>query len=289
MELYSWLLYSVGYLFVGVFYLWIAKKVFDFLTPYSVNVHLTEKDNPAIGILLSGYLLGVLAVLCSLYYGETSQPTIETFQNEMIEIAIFGSIGFAVLFIAGIINDKLILNQFCNRKEIVEKHNKAVAMIMAASYIGSGLVVAGSLRGSPDIQTALGVFAIGQVAVVIFALIYQLVTKYDDQKEIGENQNVPAAMAFSGNIIAFSMILMQGASISPEEALMWTWTDRLYQLGYYAGAGVVLLVIARFVADHIFLPKVNISDEIVKDRNLNAGLIEFALVFAVGAILLFSL
>jgi len=47
-----WVLYSTGYLIVAIVFLLLAKKMFDLLTPYSLNVQLTAKDNPAVGLLL---------------------------------------------------------------------------------------------------------------------------------------------------------------------------------------------------------------------------------------------
>ena len=54
-EIY-WVLYSAGYLLFAVIFLLFAKKLFDGLTSYSVNTQLTAKDNPAVGLLLSGFL-----------------------------------------------------------------------------------------------------------------------------------------------------------------------------------------------------------------------------------------
>ena len=39
METLAWILYSAGYLAVGVLMLFLAKKIFDILTPYSVKCH----------------------------------------------------------------------------------------------------------------------------------------------------------------------------------------------------------------------------------------------------------
>ena len=63
----AWFLYSTGYLVVGVVVLFIAKKLFDLATPFKVDRQLTEKDNPAVGILMAGFLIGMTAVLCGLY------------------------------------------------------------------------------------------------------------------------------------------------------------------------------------------------------------------------------
>ncbi|MHC4863141.1 MAG: DUF350 domain-containing protein, partial [Planctomycetota bacterium] len=285
-----WFLYSAGYLVLAVAFLLLAKKLFDLLTPYSVTVQLTEKDNPAVGVLLTGFLLGVAAVICGVFVGEgPDQPSLTVFVDEIVQVVVYGIFGVCLLFWAGIINDKVVLRKFSNRKEIIESRNSAVAVIVAATYIGSGLVIAGAIQGSAHIVAVLVCFLVGQVALVGFAIVYQAATPYDDQKELGEGKNVAAGIAFGGSLLAFSLILMKGLTVRFEEVEEWTWSDRLVNFAYYAVAGCVLLVLARIVVDRLFLPKAKLSKEIVQDRNLNAGLIEAALAGAIGATLVFCL
>jgi uncharacterized membrane protein YjfL (UPF0719 family) len=277
-----WVLYSAGYLVFAIVFLWVAKKLFDLATPFSVNVQLTEKDNTAVGILMAGFLLGVTAIICGVFIGESPElPSLAVFLEEIVPVCIYGGIGVVLLFISGIINDKIILRQFSNQKEIIESGNSAVAVVMAATYVGSGLVIAGGICGSVDIISLLAAFAIGQAALVVFAIIYQISTSYNDQKELGENKNIAAGLAFGGNLLAYSLILMKGVSMDAT-VQEWTWPDRLLNIAYYVLAGCVLLLLTRIANDRLFLPKARISKEIVTDRNLNAGFMEATLAIAMG-------
>jgi uncharacterized membrane protein YjfL (UPF0719 family) len=274
----------------AIVFLLVGKKLFDLLTPYSVNTQLTEKDNPAVGILVVGFLLGITAVMCGVFIGEGPEvPSVEAFLDEIGPVAVYGFIGMFLLFIAGIVNDKIVLRKFSNQKEIIEFHNPAVAVIMAATYIGSGLIIAGGIRGSINIVSMLISFGVAQIALTIFAILYQIATKYDDQEEIGENKNLAAGFAFSGNIIAYSLILMKGVSMRTDMLEEWGWADRLLNVGYYAVAGLVLLIITRIINDRLFLPKAKISKEIVEDRNINAGLMEAGIALAMGSAMVFCL
>ena len=51
----SYFLYGFTYVLSGLAMLYVAKTAFDFATPYKLNVQLTERDNPAIGVVLSGF------------------------------------------------------------------------------------------------------------------------------------------------------------------------------------------------------------------------------------------
>jgi uncharacterized membrane protein YjfL (UPF0719 family) len=287
---FMWILYSTGYLLFAIIFLLVAKKLFDLLTPFSVDIQLTEKDNPAVGILIVGFLLGVTAVICGVFIGEgPDEPSLSAFLEEIGPVAIYGFIGMLLLFVAGIINDKIVLREFSNRKEIVESRNPAVAVIVAATYIGSGLVIAGGIRGSINVLSAMISFAVGQIALVIFAILYQAATQYDDQKELGEQKNIAAGVAFGGNLLAYSLILMKGVSMRLDMLEVWNWSDRLLNVAYYAVAGCVLLILTRIINDRLFLPKARLSKEIVQDRNLSAGLMEAGLAIAMGSAMVFCL
>jgi uncharacterized membrane protein YjfL (UPF0719 family) len=285
-----WIAYSAGYLVFAVIFLLIGKKFFDLLTPYSVNIQLTHKDNVAVGVLLVGFLLGLACIICGVFAGDgAEEPSLAVFLNELIEVGLYGLLGMVLLFGAGIINDKVVLHKFSNQTEIVESGNVAVAVIMAATYVGSALMIAGGIQGCIGVSSMLISFGVGQIALTLFAGLYQLITRYDDQKELGEKQNVAAALAYGGNLVAYGLILMKGLSMDPSQAEVWTWQDRLINAGYYAVVGGVLLILTRIINDRLFLPKAKLSQEIVEDRNLNAGLMAAALALSMGAAMVFCL
>lgn len=285
-----WFAYSAGYLVLAIVLLFVAKKGFDLLTPYKVDIQLTQKDNPAIGIVLAGFLMGVAAVICGLFVGDNvGIPTWSLVKDEIIEILIYAGIGFVLIFLSGIINDKAILNKFSNKTEILDNQNTAVGVIIGLGYLGTGLIIAGAISGSVDIRSALIMYAAAQVALVIFTKIYQLLTRYDDRAAIGEQKNLAAGISFGGNMLAFSLILMRGSIIKAADTEQWTWIDRLSELGYYALAGAILLICCHVITDRLFLSKVRLAQEIANDRNINAGLIENSLALSAGAILIFCL
>ena len=53
---------SLCYVVLGAIILMIAKFVNDLLTPYALDEELTVRDNPAIGLSLSGYYAGVMII-----------------------------------------------------------------------------------------------------------------------------------------------------------------------------------------------------------------------------------
>ena len=281
----SWSLYAAAYLAVAIVFLFGAKKLFDWLTPYSVDAQLTEKDNPAVGLVLSGFLLGVVAIIFGTFSveGDGESVSMTRFAAEIGPVALYVVVGMVMLFFAGVVNDRLVLYRFSNAKEIVGDRNLGVAAIMAATYLGSGLIIGGGIQGSFSLSSAFLAYGVGQVGLVLYARLYQAMTSYDDLEEIGEKDNVAAGVAFAGNLLAYAIILSKGVSLGADG--LETWRDCAFHFLYYAVAGAILLFVVRFVTDRVFLPKAKLSKEIAEDRNLSAGFVEAAVAVAVSVVL----
>ena len=290
-----WILYGGGYVLVALTFLYLGKLLFDLVTPFKLDTQLTEKDNPAMGVVLTGYLLAIITVICGVLTSggessegvEAAQLTFTAFATGLGPIVCYTFGGMVILLLSGFINDKLILHQFSNTHEVAERNNCAVAVIIAAGFIGSGLIIAGTVQGSLDWISALVGFAAGQLLLVLFALVYQRATSYDDQEELHQRQNLACGLAFAGNLLAYSLLLMKGLTMSGGE--LESVQDRIWHFAYYAISGAIALPCLRVINDKLFLPGVNLADEIAEDRNINAGLLEAGLAVAMSAILVVCL
>jgi uncharacterized membrane protein YjfL (UPF0719 family) len=300
------LLYSFGALLVSAGVLLLARVLYAKLAAYDVDGQLTEADNPAVGTAMFGFLGGITAVLVALLSTEAAQGlTSEGMQWDLFELAIYGILAIVLLKIAGWINDKFILKGFENQKELVDDRNVGVGAVLGGSYLASGLILAGSLTGRVDdavltegskwaqlgqeMGIALAFFVIGQVALILFALLYQVVQSQDVLHEIERDYeidgqffggNAAAGMAFGGNLLAFSLVLYAGAS-----ADFTSWAENLAAFGVASLVGLVLLPTWRLFVDHIMLPKADLAKEIYEDRNVNAALLETVCVLALALII----
>ena len=286
----TYFIYGSAFVVSALIMLYLAKSAFDLATPFKLKDQLTENDNPAVGIVLCGYLLGVIAVLVGSFMGEgEGAMDLSGFLDDMGPTAFYGLLGMALLLFAGLINDILILREFSNTEEILKKKNLSVAVLIATTYLGSGLIIAGSLKGGEDILSVLLFFLIAQAALVLFSIVYQKATSYDDQKELGENKNLACGLAFAGNILAYSILLMKAGTMDSADGEILLLVDRLKYFAYYAISGAILLPILRFVNDMAFLPGAKLAVEIVRDRNTNAGLLEACLAVSMALVLIITL
>lgn len=278
-----WLGISFVYVAIGVLLVLLSKFLKDLLTPYRIDTELTQKDNVALGLAMTGYFAGVLIIYLGATVGPSAEgvPSFSELLNDLVLDLSYAVVGMALLNISSIIVDKLVLYKFSIRKEIIEDRNAGTGAVEAGCLIASALVIAGAIHGEGDFLSALVFFGLGQLVLIIFALFYQWMTSFDIHKEI-EEDNVAAGVSLGLSMVAIGIILLKatfGDFIS--------WEHNLIMFGMYSVAGFLTLLIIRKVVDLTLMPKTTIHKEIVEDRNLNAALLEGTLcVGSAAAILL---
>ena len=261
---------------------WIGKLVRDVLTRYRIDEELTDKNNAAVGLALAGYYIG-LAIAIS---GVVTGPESDTLGADLISVGVYSLIAIVLLNISALINDKLILYKFNNQDELVNDKNSGTGATMAGSYLATGLIVNAAVSGEvaggwvKGLIACLVFFALGQVVLVLAGLWYQLITKYDIHKVIGEDNNVAAGVGFGGFLFAMGYVLraaMTGESVS--------WSVDLISFALYVAIALILLTIGRLITDKIFLPKAKISDEIGGQGNIAAASIAAAIYIAIAVLI----
>ena len=286
MEDFYGLLISLAYVFLGVVALIVAKIIKDILTPYKLDVELTAKDNPALGLTLTGYYAAVIIIFLGASVGlapEEPLPVSElAIELGIVLLYVLG--GIVALNLGRVIVDKLVLTRFSTVKEIIQDHNVGTAAVEAGCFVATGLIVAGSINGEGGGPlSALAFFGLGQVVLIIISKFYQLITKYDIHAEI-EKDNVAAGVAMGSSMVAVGVVLL-GATRGDFIG----WNENLALFGYFAVLGFVLLLILRKITDFVLLPGTTIAHEITADRNINAAWIEGIVSIGMATVILFMI
>jgi uncharacterized membrane protein YjfL (UPF0719 family) len=269
---------AVVYLAASLIIFFIGKKIYDFIVPYDMNKELVDVDNKAVAVSLSGYLIGLGIILWGVL-GDSAEKIImnkKDLQQDLISVFIWGLIGILLLQIARVINDKLVLYKFNNIKEIVTDKNVGTGAVQFGAFIASALMIRGSLIGEgqgfgESVCSLLIFFFAGQLALIIYSKFYQMITRYDIHAEI-EKDNIAAGVAFGLSLIAEGVLL----SGYMEKH------DSVVGLAAWFVLGTIALFIARMLVDKFILPGNLLDDEIEKDRNWGAAIIEgsTAIIFA---------
>lgn len=274
--------YDLPVLGIVLVAIWIGKLVNDLLTRYKIDEEITGKNNPAVGIALAGYYIGLAIAIAGVVIG----PEGETLGNEAITVAIYSVIAIILMNLATFINDKLILYKFDDQKELVDDRNSGTSAVMTGSYLATGLIVNASVSGEVSGDWWQGLlacfifFILGQAVLVITGLWYQLITKYDIHKAIGDDNNIAAGISFGGFLFAMGYIVrsaMLGESTS--------WSMDLAAFGLYVAIALILLSIGQWITDKVFLPKAKASEEIGTQANIAAAAISIAIDISIAILI----
>ena len=273
---------TLGYILISFVIFFIGKFIYKLLQPkINITHELVEKDNFAFILSYVGYFSGLLIILGAAIVGES-----HGFMNDIILISIYGISGIILLHASIWISNKVLLNKFDLKKEIITDQNQGTGIIEAVIYIGNALILYGAIIGESTtllegMITFVAYWAIGNIALILAAKVFVMWNSYDIHKEI-ERDNVAAGLSFAGAILAISIIVMN-ALIAPFIDWATTLTDVLIQ----TVIGCLLLPIMRYLSDTVLLPGRKLTDEIVHQEkpNVGAGLIE-AFAYVGSAILI---
>lgn len=269
---------ALVYLTTGFALFLVGKLVYRLFHPkVQVNDELVEKDNLAFAISITGYYVGLILAIGSAIIG----PSVDLL-TDVIDIVLYGAFAIVLLNLSAKVNDKLLLRHFNVHKEIIDDRNVGTGIVEAANFIGTGLIVHGAVIGEGgDLLTALIIWIIGQVLLLLATRVYNLITPYNIHDEI-EKGNVAVSVGFAGALIAIANLIRLGT-----EADFDGWYDHLLTIGFDTLVGFVLLPVVRFLTDKILLPGRKITDELVNQEvpNIGAGVIE-GFAYVGGSILL---
>jgi len=284
---------AVTYVIVGIFFIWLVKKVDDWRTKeFDDDAHIDD-GNVAVGLRRAGLYLGIAIALSGAMGGAS-----KGFFLDVIQLLIDGLVITGLMFSSRFANDFIMLGHINNDEECVKVFqqpdgkevvgNTAVGMVEAGMYIATGFILNGSLSGAggtffQGIASAILFFIMGQITLLIFGLLYELITPFNVRHEI-ENNNLAAGIGLGGILMALGIILMSSIS-GPFTG----WANDLAGFGIYAFFGIVMLLISRAVIDRLLLPTTDIATEVKEDRNIAALIVVVSAINAIAIIIAFSM
>ncbi len=119
--------------------------------------------------------------------------------------------------------------------------------------------------------------------VIIFfiaKLINDFLVPYNVDEQLVIHDNPALAVSLSGYLLAVIIIYI-GALLGPGEGLG---LDML-NIGGYSFLGIIFLNFSRFINDKIILRKFSNTKEIIEDRNIGVGAVQFGSYIATGLII----
>lgn len=251
---------------------------------FTADYQIEEKGNVAVALRRCGLSIafgfGLAGVVSGGMRGFGSG--VKVYLQETGHIIIDCFILLAFLFFAQFVVEKIILRHI-NNNTALKDNNTAVGFTEFGSYAAAGLIAYGSFSGEGGgWETAVGFFLLGQIALLLFTLIYELATPFNMIEEIRKG-NAAAGVMLGGTLLTLGIILS------------WTiagpftgWTEGIWGFARSTAVGIVLLIPFQFLIDKAFLPHTTLKIEVERDQNMAACAVtvcaQIALAIMIGAL-----
>jgi len=245
-------------------FLWLTGKV----EGYDPVNEILLRNNSALGIRYAFYVIAVVFALLGIF--DRAQG-----DSGVVEFALHALLAALLIHLSRYLNDWLILYDFNNNREVIQEQNVAVSIVEGATYLGSAYVISGAFY---DWESGLWIaviwFSIGQLLLIVLALLYRAVTR--GVAEALDNQNTAIGISLGGFLLSGGIVC--GAVISgPSRG----WQHDFVVVITYILIWLALMVIAHFLSELLVFRSSRLSDEIMQQRNIAAALFKGVMFLAV--------
>lgn len=202
--------------------------------------------------------------------------------DNTLEILVYCVVLLVFFFVAQFLAERVVLGHVHNAREL-HQGNQAVGFAEFGILVATGLIAYGSFHGEGGgWETSVGFFAMGQVALILFAFLYEWVTPFDCLGEIREG-NAAAGLILGGTLISLGIVL--GFAISGPFT---GWIEGISGFAVSGAVGMTLLVLFQWLIDKAFLPNTTLKIEVERDRNVAASSVtvcaQIALAIMIGSL-----
>ncbi len=245
-------------------FLWLTGKV----EGYDPVNEILLRNNSALGIRYAFYVIAVVFALLGIF--DRAQG-----DSGVVEFALHALLAALLIHLSRYLNDWLILYDFNNNREVIQEQNVAVSIVEGATYLASAYVISGAFY---DWESGLWIaviwFSIGQLLLIVLALLYRTVTR--GVAEALDHQNTAIGISLGGFLLSGGIVC--GAVISgPSRG----WQHDFFVVITYILTWLALMVIAHFISELLVFRSSRLSDEIMQQRNIAAALFKGVMFLAV--------
>ncbi len=127
---------TAAYFVLGLIVLVVGRRVFDWMTPYSLNYEVAQKNNVAAGVTEAGFYVALALITHAAVAGT---PQLGSIYLEMASAIVFFIVGLVALAIGRWVLHRTV--PFSIDKEVVEDQNVAVGVVEAGFYIALAILI----------------------------------------------------------------------------------------------------------------------------------------------------
>lgn len=274
-------------LLIAVALLTAFRKLAGLISNVSSTEELAQKDNFAFGLVFAGGMVGLAIVLTGAISGDPGS----TLFNEIVLVVTYGVLGIVLMALTRKIFDNFTLPDI-NIHDQVMKGNMSAAIVDVSNLIATAIIVRAVMVWIDD--TSL----FGLVAVVIGFIVSQvvlvLVTAYrtrvyakrhngESLQHAFEQGNQALAIRYLGHKVGVALAVTAASGFVPYNE------ERIFMACLVWGLFSIILTITlsliAMAARQVILAKINVVEEVDKQKNMGIAFIEAMIYISIGFIL----
>lgn len=272
------LAHSVFYITEAFVLFYLAKVAYAKLyRKVDLNAELFTRDNLAAAVSTCGYYFGILLALGGVITGPSNGLS-----QDIASIGLYGLLSIALMLVASIMCEHILLPKFNNTKEVIEDRNLGTAFVEAGVYTANGLILFRTGQGSTGAESSqweqvfvtVVFWILAQIALIIAGRIYDKITPHKIHDEI-ERDNAAVGLAYGGALVGMGNIVSAAVSgdFYPNEPGAWSAAISTFAIDTIFG--MIMLIIIHRVTDIVLAPNVSLAAEQTQEKpNVGAGLLE---------------
>lgn len=259
----------------------VARAVFGRTTRLDPATELIQHTNRAYGLYLAAFLAGTAIALAGTLFGRQAEPL----DTALLAMACEGLLLIVLMDLGCTINDRLVLTGFSLDTEISSDRNQGAAFCVGGSCLATGLVLNGALSGYSNslllgLRDTLILWAIGQLVLIIGAVLYRRLASFDIHQLIQYDNNAAAGLRF-GSFLAGLGLVVRGALL---RAPMTEASHALDTLALAAGGLLAFALLYPLVRRLALLTRSS-NDEVDMQGNMSVSLIDAAVTLGLALLI----
>jgi uncharacterized membrane protein YjfL (UPF0719 family) len=280
-EVVAHLAHGLALAVVAVVVLGLARVIFSNTTRLDPATELIERSNSAYGLYLAAFLSGTTIALAATLFGRQTEPLLQSSLAVLCE----GLLLIVLMRIGCEVNDRLVLTGFSLDEEISNDRNRGAAFCVGGSCLATGLVLNGALSGYSDglllgLRDTIVLWALGQVVVVIGAVLYRRLANFDIHQLIQYDDNAAAGLRF-GSFLAGLGLVVRGALLRAPLADV---SHAVETLVLATGGLIAFAVLYPVVRRLVLLTRAS-TDEVDMQGNMSVSLVDAAVTLGLALVI----
>ncbi|MCY4549791.1 MAG: DUF350 domain-containing protein [Defluviicoccus sp.] len=246
---------------------------------------LADKDNFAFGIGLAGMTLGVAIMLGGVAEGDFAASV----EEEASALVVYAVLGLALMWLTRLIFDRVSIPAFSVKAEI-RNGNVPIAIVEAGNVLATAVMVRAVIQWSEgSLAAALVAVVAGYVVtqVILTGTTWYRVWLFARRnagkrfQDVVQDGNTALALRFAGFQMGVALAVTAAAQLVEYDP----GGDPIVQALIWGACSVILaaiLIVLSLLAERFVLRRIDVSEEVDRQRNIGVALTEVAVYAGIG-------